>query len=104
MPSWSVSVRGGLRLRPLLRLYPARDEGLAPGAVAHSRRACYDPRGERKRRSAGPRRVMSDHGDSSTTTPERGVPPAAPRPAGALPAYVGRYRVERLLGEGGFGR
>ena len=43
-----------------------------------------------------------------TTAPPGSVPavPAAfgRYPAAALPAHVGRYRVERLLGEGGFGR
>ena len=45
---------------------------------------------------------------ASTTAPPGSVPavPAAfgRYPAAALPAHVGRYRVERLLGEGGFGR
>ena len=43
-----------------------------------------------------------------TTAPPGSVPavPAAfgRYPAAALPAHVGRYRFERLLGEGGFGR
>src|SRR6516165_1720325 len=44
---------------------------------------------------------MNDHPDPLRTAPEaegRLVAPAA-----VLPAHVGRYRVERLLGEGGFG-
>src|SRR6266542_5562529 len=49
---------------------------------------------------------MNDHPDPLRTVPERqGQPPA---PAGpecrSLPSQVGRYRVERLLGAGGFGR
>ena len=49
---------------------------------------------------------MNDHPDPLRTAPEaeaQFVAPA-PAPAAALPAHVGRYRVERLLGEGGFGR
>src|SRR6516165_4326424 len=45
---------------------------------------------------------MNDHPDPLRTAPEaegRLVAPAA-----VLPAHVGRYRVERLLGQGGFGR
>jgi serine/threonine protein kinase/formylglycine-generating enzyme required for sulfatase activity len=35
---------------------------------------------------------------------DKPVTPAPPSSADALPAYLGRYRVEKLLGEGGFGR
>jgi formylglycine-generating enzyme required for sulfatase activity len=45
---------------------------------------------------------MNDHPDPRRTVPEAEGRPVAP--AAALPAHVGRYRVERLLGEGGFGR
>jgi serine/threonine protein kinase len=49
---------------------------------------------------------MNDHPDPLRTVPEAEghlVAPATAR-AAALPAHVGRYRVERLLGQGGFGR
>jgi serine/threonine protein kinase len=49
---------------------------------------------------------MNEHPDPGRTAPEaEGHPVAlAPAPAASLPAHVGRYCVERLLGEGGFGR
>ena len=49
---------------------------------------------------------MNEHPDSLRTAPEAEGQhvAAAPAPAVSLPAHVGRYRVERLLGEGGFGR
>jgi serine/threonine protein kinase len=50
---------------------------------------------------------MSNSADPVRTVPEpegQPVAPAAQAAAGGLPAHVGRYRVERLLGEGGFGR
>jgi len=49
---------------------------------------------------------MSEHPDPLRTAPEGEgqFVAAAPAPAALLPALVGRYRVERLLGEGGFGR
>jgi serine/threonine protein kinase/formylglycine-generating enzyme required for sulfatase activity len=49
---------------------------------------------------------MNERADALTTIPPEGEgQPVAPAAAGAvLPAQVGRYRVERLLGEGGFGR
>ncbi|HKI32519.1 MAG TPA: SUMF1/EgtB/PvdO family nonheme iron enzyme [Gemmataceae bacterium] len=49
---------------------------------------------------------MSEHPDPLRTAPEGEGQPvaAAPAPAALLPAHVGRYRIERLLGEGGFGR
>ena len=48
---------------------------------------------------------MNDHPDPMRTAPEAEGQPVAPVAApAALPAHVGRYRVERLLGAGGFGR
>src|SRR5262245_35735762 len=49
---------------------------------------------------------MNDHPDPLRTAPEAEghlIAPA-PGPTAALPTHVGRYCVERLLGEGGFGR
>jgi formylglycine-generating enzyme required for sulfatase activity len=49
---------------------------------------------------------MNDPPDPWRTAPEaEGRPVApAPAPATALPSHIGRYHVEQLLGEGGFGR
>jgi serine/threonine protein kinase len=50
---------------------------------------------------------MSSQADPLRTAPEQQEQPVNPdrqAPAGDLPSHVGRYRVERLLGEGGFRR
>jgi serine/threonine protein kinase/formylglycine-generating enzyme required for sulfatase activity len=49
---------------------------------------------------------MNDPPDPARTAPEaEGHPVAlAPAPAAALASHIGRYCIERLLGEGGFGR
>jgi hypothetical protein len=48
---------------------------------------------------------MNEHPDPLTTVAEREGPPGATAPASAvcLPVHIGRYRVQRVLGEGGFG-
>src|SRR5262249_4409983 len=69
-------------------------------------RVCYD-RAAQRRHFPDPRPLMSDHADSLGTAPEEMGEPvvlAASDRGGNLPSHVGRYRVERLLGEGGFGR
>src|SRR5262249_46342014 len=51
------------------------------------------------------RRPMRSHDDPLRTAPEaEGRPLVLPEPDPAIqPAHVGRYRVERVLGQGGFG-
>jgi eukaryotic-like serine/threonine-protein kinase len=54
-----------------------------------------------------PEAPMSKQADPvGTVAEQQGQPiaPAAPAAADSLPSYIGRYRVEQLLGEGGFGR
>src|SRR5262245_43809860 len=53
-----------------------------------------------------PRCPMSSPDHPLTTVPEGPEPPPPPPEPDrtAVPSHVGRYRVERLLGEGGFGR
>jgi serine/threonine protein kinase/formylglycine-generating enzyme required for sulfatase activity len=41
--------------------------------------------------------------DPTQTVDEPGREPAAPIPAGPVPQHIGRYRVEGVLGQGGFG-
>src|SRR5262249_1399744 len=67
--------------------------------------ACYDRRGEQAPHPR-PRRPMNDPPDLMRTASEsEGTRDAiAPVPTPSLPEHIGRYRVERLLGEGGFGR
>src|SRR5262245_13960615 len=48
---------------------------------------------------------MNHQADPVRTAPEEeGQPIASPGPTSPLPSHVGRYRVERLLGQGSFGR
>jgi serine/threonine protein kinase/formylglycine-generating enzyme required for sulfatase activity len=50
---------------------------------------------------------MSAQDEFPQTAPDQAgqrIPPVAHAPAADHPSHIGRYRVERLLGEGGFGR
>jgi serine/threonine protein kinase/formylglycine-generating enzyme required for sulfatase activity len=47
---------------------------------------------------------MDHHDDPIRTVPEAEGQPIAPAAQAALPSHFGRYRVERLLGQGSFGR
>src|SRR5579884_3363922 len=47
---------------------------------------------------------MSQPVDSRTVPEREGQPLTEQARTGAPPAHIGRYRIEKLLGEGGFGR
>jgi serine/threonine protein kinase/formylglycine-generating enzyme required for sulfatase activity len=74
--------------------------------VATSRQVCYYQRGSTTTARPNPEAPVNQQPDPVRTVPEpegQAVAPAEPL-AGDHPSHIGRYRVEKLLGEGGFGR
>jgi serine/threonine protein kinase/formylglycine-generating enzyme required for sulfatase activity len=75
--------------------------------MATGPRVCYHQPVENRTAPPWPEAPMSEPAESFITRPEsqgQPIPLAEQHLAGALPSHIGRYRVERLLGEGGFGR
>jgi hypothetical protein len=81
--------------------------GSAGPRVATGPRLCYDRAVMTLTTRPRPEAPMDSQADPLRTAPEQEGQPVHPdgqAPAGELPSHVGRYRVERLLGGGGFGR
>ncbi len=73
---------------------------MATGALV-----CYHQPGERTIAWPSPEAPVSHQPDPFRTVPEPKGQPLAPTaaPAADRPSHIGRYRVEKLLGQGGFG-
>src|SRR5262249_54960049 len=81
--------------------------GLIPRRLAPGPWTCYHQSVANRTAQPSPEAPMSSHPDSLQTVPEGTGQPtheADQAPTCDAPAHVGRYRVERLLGAGGFGR